>query len=152
MPKRLLLTAVLIASAIGTHAQTDELYNYATVWQSWNAAVRGAYVKGVADGAFHAYMTAGQDWLDRGQLTKRPEPEKVARVRERVIVSDVEAQMPSVITDFYQDPGNIYIVLVDMVYVAKDKLEGKDVDLALAAARKHAVEVHRASQKARGNP
>jgi len=152
MKRRLLLTALLIASSIGARAQTDELYNYASVWQSWSPAVREAYVKGVVDGAFHAYMTAGQEWLDRGQLNKQPVPEKVARVKERVVLADVEAQVPSVISDLYKDPGNIYIVLVDMVYVARDKLEGRNVDLVLAAARKHAVDVHRASQNVKGNP
>jgi hypothetical protein len=38
-------------------------------------------------------------------------------------------------TDLYRDPANALIRLGAMVYIARDKLSGKDVEAALRTAR-----------------
>jgi hypothetical protein len=38
-------------------------------------------------------------------------------------------------TDLYRDPANTLIQFAAMIYIARDKLDGKDVEPALRAAR-----------------
>ena len=140
------LSVWLIASGV-IRAQGDEPYNYAVFWRSWDAVAREAYIHGVVDGTGSTYFTAAQEWLGVSRLTSKPEPANVTKVRERVFLREVESQVPPVVTDLYRDPANAYIVLIDMVYVARDKLEGKNIDAPLTAARKRALELYRANQK-----
>ena len=128
-------------------AQGDEPYNYAAHWRAWDAVAREAYIRGVVDATGSTYLLASQEWLGISRLTAKPEPANVKKVREKVFLREVESQVPSVVTDLYRDPANAYIVLIDMVYVARDKLEGKNIDAAVATARKRAIEVHRFNKK-----
>ncbi len=42
----------------------------------------------------------------------------------------------------YQDPANTFVPWESMTYIARDKLKGQEIDEALKAARKKAVEDH----------
>ena len=123
--------------------QAKEQYNHAAVWRMWDAIAQTTYVRGVVDGAINVYVAAGEEWLGPGQLFKTPEAARIARVRQRVFVGNVESRIPAAMSDLYRDPANSYVALVDMVYIARDRLEGKDVEKSLADARKRAVELDR---------
>ena len=43
-------------------------------------------------------------------------------------------------THLYRDPANAYIRLDDMLRIARDKIEGKDIESALRDARQRAFE------------
>ncbi len=140
------LVAVLVSLA-SSPVSGEEPYSYATLWRSWGTLCRDAYVDGVVDGSFNAYMAAAEVWLGPGQLHSTPESEKVRRVREQVFVRDQRPQIPAVMTELYSDPANVYVVLIDMVFISRDKLEGKNVETALQDARKRALTQHRLNQQ-----
>ena len=62
---------------------------------------------------------------------------KVRTARERVFLREVRTKIPPVMTELYRDP--ILITLPDMLYIARDKREGKSVDTALGTARQEAA-------------
>ena len=123
--------------------RAEEPVNYAALWRSLGSVGHVAYLRGVVDGTFNAYKTAGQEWLGSGYLFVTPEPENVRRVREKVSVGELAPQIPVVITDLYSDPANAYIELIHMVFIARDKIEGKNVEERLQDARKHTLDQHR---------
>ncbi len=150
MSIRLLLTTslivVFVVPQVG-YAQSAEPYNHAAVWRAWDFAARNSYVRGVIDGAINVYIAAAEEWLAPGEFLKTPKLRKVTLVERRVFVGEVESRIPAVITDLYGDPANVYIAMVDMVYLARDKLEGQNIDPLLAAARKRAIELHRLTNR-----
>lgn len=140
---------VVLVSSIATtaHSQAQEPFNYAELWGSWGTVGHEAYLEGVVDGTFYAWTAAGEAWLGPGELYKSSDVEKIRIVREKIFVREQRPQIPAVMTDLYSDPANAYIALIDMVFIARDKLEGKDVERALDNARKRALETHRLRQQ-----
>lgn len=141
------LVVLLLWIATTGHSEAQEPFNYAELWGSWGSVGREAYLEGVVDGTFNAWMAAGEAWLGLGELYKSPEVEKVRIVREKIFVREQRPQIPAVMTSLYRDPANAYVALIDMVFIARDKLEGKDVERALDNARKRALETHRLRQQ-----
>ena len=125
----------------------EDPYNYADLWRSWGPTGREAYLDGVVDGTASAYLKAGNVWLPSDVFHGRPEPEKVRRVREVVIVGPQRPQIPAVMTDLYSDPANAYVSLIDMLFIARDKIAGKQIEKALQEARKSALETHRVMEQ-----
>ncbi len=54
-----------------------------------------------------------------------------------------------VITSLYNDPANTYIEMSYMVYFAKSKLMGKDIESDLRDQRKHVVESNRLMEESK---
>jgi hypothetical protein len=124
----------------------SEPFNYAELWRSLDKSARRAYLDGVVDGTFNTWKAAGDAWLGSGQLCQKPELPKVRVVREKVFVREQSPQIPAVMSDLYSDSANAYISLIDMVFMARDKLEGENINGALAIARKRALDEHRLNQ------
>ena len=124
-------------------------YNYANLWMAWSTTAREAYVDGVTDGIAEAYIltmtTVAQD-----QFSKKPEPPQVANVRERLFVRDTRGSICAVITDLYKDPANAFIGSLGMFFIARDKIEGKDITKGIMEARKKAMETHRLNEEMKG--
>lgn len=130
-----------------TMLHADDPYNYAELWRSWGSVGREAYLDGVVDGTANAYFKAGNAWLGSDVFHAKPELEKVRRVRDEVFVRAQRPQIPAVMTDLYSDPANVYVSLIDMVFIARDKLGGKDIDRPLQEARKSALDTHRVMEQ-----
>jgi len=133
----MLLNAVAVAA---------DPYDYAARWRSWNIISREAYVDGVTDGIAEAYFFTMEN-VGQDKVRKKPEPPQVTKVRERLFVRDTRNQICEVITGLYKDPANAYIISLDMFFLARDKIEGKDIAKDIMDARKKAMENHRLNEQ-----
>ena len=114
-------------------------YNYAELWRSWSIVAREAYISGVTDGIAEAYfVTMGT--VAPEKIFKTPVPADVKEVRDKLFVRYTRDQIRDVITDLYKDPANSFITTLDMFFLARDKIEGKDIGKGLMEARKKAMD------------
>lgn len=108
--------------------KTNEAWvNFGTQWNGWSATERLAYLNGLIDGGSRVYLAA----FDFTELT----PERRECLRERMAVVYEPTVLSAVVTDLYRDPANTYISPAALVFIARDKLDGKDVDVRLRNAR-----------------
>jgi hypothetical protein len=110
-------------------------YNYADLWRSWSIVTREAYISGMHDGIFRA----------TSKTLRAVTPKQWEEVRiiwEPLFLRNTRSQICNVITDLYNDPANAFIFTCDMVFLARDKIEGKDITEGIMDARKDAIETH----------
>lgn len=86
---------------------------------------RSIYLEGFRDGQSRTYFAVMNDLP-----VARREPLQLATFT--TYDTDV---LGNVMTSLYADPANTYIQNDDMVYLARDKIGGKDVESALRDAR-----------------
>jgi hypothetical protein len=120
-------------------------YNHAELWRSWSTITREAYIDGVTDGIAEAYMYTMTN-IAQDKFSKKPELPQVAKVRERLFVRDTRNQICNVITDLYRDPANAFISHLDMFFLSRDKIEGKDISKGIMEARKGAIDNYRLNE------
>jgi len=126
--RRSVFLAVLILvafSATDTTAQNSGPFNYGRRWNAWSPLDRSIYLEGFRDGQSHTYFAVADDLPPA-----RREPLKIATFT----MYDTEA-LGNVMTSLYADPANTYVQADDMVYIARDKLSGREVASALRDAR-----------------
>jgi hypothetical protein len=140
--KTIVLGILLALCAIPDVVRAEEMFNYGRYWLQLPSVARSAYVDGIVDGGGHAYFEAAAAWLPSGEATKKPESERVGKVRKKVFIMVDESTIIPVMTDLYKDPANIFINTKDMLYIARDKLLGEKIDERLISARKASVELH----------
>lgn len=116
-------------------------YNFAELWRCWNIAAREAYIIGVVDGITEAYFVTLRT-VAPDKLQKSPMPAEVKKAAERLFVRYARDQIRDVITDLYKDPANAFISTLDMFFLARDKIEGKDIAKDIMGARKKAMYIH----------
>lgn len=141
--------AIFLIFIITKTAVAAEPYNYAELWKSWNIAAREAYISGVCDGiakAFFVTMTTVAP--DKFAIT--PTPAEVKEITDKLFVRYTRDQIRDVITDMYNDPANGFIETLDMFFLARDKIEGKDIGKGLMEARKKAMDTHQFNEDMRG--
>jgi len=116
-------------------------YNYGKMWKSWSSQVQFIYIKGFIDGVisgvykYHIYDTCTNN---EGKLPELPEI-----ISEQLIsMSELEG-IHNVVSDLYKDPANSYIGLENMIYIARDKLRGKDIEKDLKLYRAAAYELQK---------
>ena len=124
-----------------------ERFNYGQVWKLWPDYVRDVYLMGFQDGSVYAYFKALHKWLPPGEAFKKPEPQRVKEVRESVFLFVDRSALRDVMTSLYEDPANTYIRWEKIVYLARDKLMGKDISQSLIKARKDAHEEYELLRK-----
>lgn len=117
----------------------DEPYNYAILWHHWGYESQDAYIEGYYAGVATTYMKAMEIW--------KPKSEKIEMVRKSVFLGDIKTAIHSVVSDLYKDPSNAYILLEDMLVIARNKINGKDITSDLQIARKHAIETKELNEK-----
>jgi hypothetical protein len=74
----------------------------------------------------------------------------VKKTTDKLFVRYTRDQIPDVISDLYKDPANAFIITLDMFFLARDKIEGKDVEKGLMEARKKAIDTHQLNENMRG--
>jgi len=102
-----------------------ELVNYGREWNAWSNGSRSIYLEGFVDGQSHTYLL-----LQNDLPTERREP-----LRLQTFTFYESGALRDVMTSLYSDPANTYIAYDSMVYIARDKLGGKDIEVALRNAR-----------------
>lgn len=120
------LALITLGVLAGTNISAqDELFNYGREWIPWSNTSRSIYLEGFVDGQSNTYAALLND-LPAG----RREP-----LRIQTFTFYDGAAIRDVMTNLYSDPANTYIRYDSMVYIARDKLNGKDVDPRLRRAR-----------------
>jgi len=146
MTRKCLLVSVLWLMVLNTIAVAADPYDYAARWRLWSVSAQEAYVEGLTDGVAEAYFVIMEN-IGQDMVLKKPEPPQVTKVRERLFVRDTGNHVREVISDLYKDPANAYISSLDMFFLARDKIEGKDITKATLDARKKAMETHRLNEQ-----
>jgi hypothetical protein len=116
-----------------------EPYNYGRDWVELSAPTRSAYVNGVIDGVNLAFDESQREWLPASENHAQPPSPQVERVRKRIFTMFEPATLVPVMTDLYRDPANALLPFRSVLYLARDKLLGENIDAALISARKEAV-------------
>jgi hypothetical protein len=113
-----------------------ELIDYGRQRNTWSNRDRFIYLTGFVDGQSHTYMSL-QDDLPA---------ERRSPLRQKTFTFYRTSTLLDVMTSLYSDPANTYIAHSSMIYIARDKLAGKDIESLLRNARQNdcgAVEVGR---------
>lgn len=138
---------LLILIAAKTVLATEP-YNYAEQWRSWDVVSREAYINGVVDGISKAFIVTLAT-VSPDKFLKKPEPAEVKKVSDKLFVRYTRDQIGDVITDLYKDPANGFITTIDMLLLARDKIEGKDISRGLMEARKLSLDFHQLNENMR---
>jgi hypothetical protein len=147
-----ILAAILIFTTIPTPLRSDEMYNFAQWWSNLSVQAKHSYIDGVKDAVPRTYLSALNEWIPKDEQYKTSESERVSIVRRAVfLMRFTSASIVLVMTDLYKDPSNMFIDTIDMVYVARDKLNGENIEGRLTDARKAAVKNHELNEKMKRN-
>ena len=111
-----------------------EPINSARSWKSWNSFERVLYLRGFVDGS------------SRVLLHFRPADEKAIQTAQAAALRYDFSQIRDVMTNLYSDPANAYIGLGAMVFIARDKLDGKNAEVLLTRARQNDCEYRPTSE------
>lgn len=103
----------------------DELFNYGRQWNGWSNVSRSVYLEGFVDGQSNTFLALTNDLP-----AARREP-----LRLKTFTFYEADALRDVITNLYKDPANTFIRHDSLLYIARDKLSGKDIEPALRLAR-----------------
>jgi len=103
---------------------TFEPFKYGTQWLQWTERERDTYLIGFVDGGAVYF-----DFMMRQPKNMRNE------VFAKTLVKYDSDVLNPVITSLYRDPANVYIRFNSMVFIARDKIAGKDIEPLLRKAR-----------------
>lgn len=129
-------------------ASATEPFNSAALWHSWDNVARDAYIEGVVDGIAEAFITTMTTVAPK-KLRNDPTPPEVKKVTDKLFVRHTRNQIQDVMTDIYKDPANSFISTLDVFFLARDKIEGRDIGKDTMEARKKAMERHELNEKMR---
>jgi hypothetical protein len=101
------------------------LVNYGRQWNAWSNRDRSIYLIGFVDGQSQTYISLEDDLP----------AERRERLRLQTFTFYNTSTLRDVMTSLYSDPANTYIAHGSMVYIARDKLGGKDIEVLLRTAR-----------------
>jgi len=116
----------MLLLVLPTNSGQKELFNYGREWNTWSNVSRSIYLAGFVDGQSNTYLAV---------LNDLP-PERREALRLQTFTFYESDSLREVMTSLYSDPANTYIRHDAMVYIARDKLDGKDVEPTLRRARK----------------
>ncbi len=121
---------VLFLIACCAHGQIEtppgcELINYGRQWKGWALDTRLVYLAGYVDGGADVSVA----------LAKYLPPMQEANLRKELATIYDDDVLAAVMTSLYADPANTYITHGAMVYIARDKLNRKEITEALRDAR-----------------
>jgi len=119
------LPFAILLLVLPTNSGQRELFNYGREWNMWSNVSRSIYLDGFVDGQSSTYAAVLNDLP-----SDRREP-----LRLQTFTFYERDSLRDVMTNLYGDPANTYVRHGSMVYIARDKLSGKDVEPVLRRAR-----------------
>ena len=135
--KRIIITLGL--ALVFAHASRAEPENYGRYWKDLPEAARNTYVIGFRDGGSNAFLVASIEWLPPEEsLTTAGSPRR-ERVRKKTMTMFTSDILVPVMNEIYKDPANAFIGFKEVLFLARDKLLGEDVNSAIIEARKKAI-------------
>ena len=111
--------------------QANEVWvNYGAKWSAWSMAERLAYFDGLIAGGSRMFLAATFNFTEMAA-------EQRECLRQTFAVMYDSAILIAVVNDLYNDPANTFISNSAMVFIARDKLDGKDIEMRLRSAREN---------------
>lgn len=115
-----------IVSVVGwSQFDATDRVDFGRQWKSWSNQTRLVYMAGFVDGGSATYLAVFNDLSSERREALR---------KATAVMYDSEA-IADVMTDLYKDPANTFIRHDAMVYIARDKLDGNDIEGRLRYAR-----------------
>ena len=106
-------------------------YKWGEKWNSYSLVMKMGYAQGFKDGVLHGALGI----MARAELLGKS-PDLALKVS---IETEVNAVLLATwMTHFYGDPANAYIHPTRMIYIARDKIKGRLVELKLLEERRQA--------------
>lgn len=131
-----ILLLLLACSAVAQPCQDQvNKINFGRRWQSWSEGMRLLYIDAFRDGQSETYLAFDES------LHLPAEPRE--RLRKALFLFYDSDVLGPVMTDLYKAPANTFISLSAMIYIARDKLSGEDVEPNLRYARQRKCEFTR---------
>lgn len=96
-------------------------------WLAISSATRMWWVEGFTDGQSHSFLA----W----EAETKPSAAKREEMRQQLFPMYGPDVLADVMTSIYEDPANTFISRTAMLYVAKAKLSGKDIEGMLRHSR-----------------
>ncbi len=128
-------------------AFSEDMLDYGAIWKAWGVAGQTAYLWGFVDGSGGAMYNV-MDEISSSESRGLKIPKKFydnIRIKTATLFDD--KKLRNVMTNLYNDPSNSYIWFQDMVYIARDSLNGNDISGALLRARKQAIANYELNKK-----
>jgi hypothetical protein len=128
----LFLGAVVLGAQVTQAAQNPCLevqkrVDFGTEWRSWTNTLRTIYLDGFMSGQSSTFLAVYNDLpVDRREVIRKA----------TFLFYDIPA-IAAVMTDLYKDPANTFIRHGAMVYIARDKLSGRDAEPMLRYSREN---------------
>lgn len=146
--KLLRIVAVAILVNCSGIAHSASPYNYSALWLAWGETAQGAYIDGVVDATGRAFFTTLNAVApDKALPPKFSDDPEVHKVIDQLFVRDTSSLLQGVMTDLYKDPANSFIDTLDVFFLARDKIEGRDISKDIVEARRKAIVVHKFNKK-----
>jgi len=133
-----LFLMAIFALILINFAYSDNPYEYGKVWNEWSDYTRYVYLWGFEDGeqmfgSSAIVMLNGiyYDLDDSEAMKKIKNKLDLQEIRDLFLLSRSEIKLENIrdiITDYYDDPANIYIDFPIMIKLAKEKLNGVSED------------------------
>ena len=118
---------------IRAQQDTTRRINFGSMWKGWSNEVRLIYLDGFIGGRSETFLVVFD--------SLSPEARGSLRLRTTVLYNpDV---LRDVMTDLYSDPANTFVRFEVMVYIARDKLSGREVESRLRSAREQEYAIPR---------
>ena len=129
MTSRLAPSIFVVATLICVPVSSaqNELANYGEEWNTWSEGLRSVYLRGFIAGQSNTYLALENDLP----------PERREPLRLRTFTFYGIDALSDVMVSLYADPANTFIRFDAMVYIARDKLNGEDVELRLRYSRQN---------------
>jgi hypothetical protein len=115
-----------VSNACRPGASGLELFKYGGQWLRWTDYERDIYLEGFVDGGSTYART----------FSSEQSPVLKSLVTRNLVQYDNDVLSP-VVTSLYRDPANVYIRFDAMIFIARDKLLGKDIEAMLRYSRQN---------------
>ena len=114
------LTAFMHSAPLYAQSPCDrpDKFNHGREWASWTGHLRATYLEGFVSGQADTYLA---------MLNDVPANRRDA-LKEQLFTFHPTDSISNVMTDLYRDPANAFIPYGAMVYIARDKLSGRDIE------------------------
>ena len=103
----------------------QEPIDFRDVWSSWSPDMRHAFVDGFVEGGSRAYLECFNHLSEVARQT----------VAKHTFVKYHSDILSDVVTNLYKDPANSFVTYGAMILIARDKLDGLDIEPELRYAR-----------------
>src|SRR5882672_5092347 len=121
------LVLPLSTSALPLPAQSisGDPINFGEIWNSWPGEKREVFVAGYTEGVADAFSGCSNYLASTSRET----------VRKQIFVVYDYTVLARVVTDLYKDSANTFIRTGSLILIARDKLNGQDIEARLRNAR-----------------